>query len=376
MKMLLLVVLAVFTAASTLSAQDTLKVRSYTVVDLCKNERRWLLAVDLGKILPSDSLVSFDITIGYDRTKLRPTDVLKEGTLSVGMSYEPFLNTAVTNEMRIAAGNIVKTVSGDVPLVAIAGDFLGSCTDVGELSYPWPATFNSEFKRKFTLVRFDSVKATARPRLQPNRGFAFEDSSITIKEQDSTSSVAVVSIGQSELKRKQIVVLTFDTTSVQVSVDSISGLVLDSVITNRNQIRIFAKETTPTASVAISARWIGTALKPQTQITVQTVDGEDCSCEVSTLRDTVRITKEYPSVSVASADEHIEIITASNDALSIQCDHEEMKTVQFFDVLGSLVYQENVQPGKQYMSTSNLAKGVYHIHVACGQHHHATTILK
>jgi hypothetical protein len=377
MKNLLIVVLAVLSAASTLSAQDTLKVRSYRVVDLCQNERRWLLAVDLGKVLPSDSLVSFDITIGYDRTKLRPTDVLKEGTLSAAMSYEPFLNTAVPNEMRVAAGNIVKTVSGDVPLVAIAGDFLGSCLDVDTLGYPWPATFNSEYKKKYTVVRLDSVKATAKPRVHANKGFAFADSSITISESDTSATLTIVSVGLNELGDKHYIEVSSQAGVLDLSVLSVTGMKVDSIVVERSLTKLFVSSVSSTAAVTLNAHWTGTKdLTRFAQVSVRTGTESLCTCDVPALRDTITISKEYPNVSVPSFDEHSEIIKAKPDAIMIHCDHEEMKTVQFFDVLGALVFQESISNRIQYVSTSALPKGAYHIRVACGHNVHVTTILK
>jgi hypothetical protein len=377
MKNLLIVVLAVLSAASTLSAQDTLKVRSYRVVDLCQNERRWLLAVDLGRILPSDSLVSFDITIGYDRTKLRPTDVLKEGTLSAAMSYEPFLNTAVTNEMRVAAGNIVKTVSGDVPLVAIAGDFLGSCFDVDTLGYPWPATFNSEFKKKYTVVRFDTVKATTIPRVHTNKGFAFADSALTISETDTSTTLTIVAVGLSELGGRHCIEVKGQVDLVDVAVQSVVGMKVDSVATLAGVTKLYVSSINSAAAVTLIAHWTGTKdLTRLARVSVKTTTDSDCACDVPALRDTITISKEYPNVSVPSFDEHSEIIKAKPDAIMIHCDHEEMKTVQFFDVLGALVFQESISNRTQYVSTSALPKGAYHIRVACGHNVHVTTILK
>lgn len=377
MKNLLIAVLAVFTAAGTLSAQDTLKVRSYRVVDLCQNERRWLLAVDLGRILPSDSLVSFDITIGYDRTKLRPTDVLKEGTLSATMSYEPFLNTAVTNEMRIAAGNIVKTVSGDVPLVAIAGDFLGDCDDIDTLGYPWPATFNSEFKKRYTMVRFDTVTATAKPRLYPNKGFTLTDSVLNIGESDTTATIEIESIGIQDLGDRHCIELSSQAELLELSVQSVVGMKLDSVVSNNGFYKMYVNSASSTAAAIVQARWKGSKDGSKTsQVSIRTTTEEQCVCNLPALQDTVTIRKEYPNVSVSSTDERSEIITATPDAILIHCDHEEMKTVQFFDVLGSLVIQEHVGHKKQYVSTSNLSKGAYHVRVTCGQKIHVTTILK
>ena len=88
-------------AISTVKAQDTLKIESLRTIDVCSDSKRFLISASLGSIRFADSLESFDITIGYDRNVLRPTDVLKEGTLSGQMSNGPTMNIVVPGEMRI-----------------------------------------------------------------------------------------------------------------------------------------------------------------------------------------------------------------------------------------------------------------------------------
>ena len=152
-----LTVLTISMVVSTVTAQDTLRIQSLRSVDLCSDKKRWLLAISLGTIRFSDSLESFDITIGYDKSILRPTDVLKEGTLSSQMTNGPTLNTVVPGEMRIFGFNVARSVSGSVPLVAVSGDFLGSCADEGVLNIPYAPDFNTEFKKRFSVTMIDDI---------------------------------------------------------------------------------------------------------------------------------------------------------------------------------------------------------------------------
>lgn len=343
---------------------------------MCSNERRWLLAVNLGKVLPSDSLVSFDITIGYDRTKLRPTDVLKEGTLSAGMAYEPFLNTVVPNEMRIAGGNIIKTVYGDVPLVAVAGDFLGSCTDVDTLGYPWPSTFNSEFKRKFSVVRRDSVKATALAKANKTSGLRSVEKSSTLP---GDRTWVEFQVSGSNLRADSVRYrFTVKCTRPGLSVVSDRGLkgltnVSSSKIKDGIEILVTAFESAPEMILRYEH---GTQQRPDTAvITMWTEDLTECTCEKPTLRDTMKVLIN-PTVSVASSDEHIETIRMHNDALTIQCDHEEMKTVQIYSLQSELMLQTELKGFNSAVSLSNLSNGSYAVRVICGNHQHVKMILK
>lgn len=375
MKILLLVVLAVCSAASTLATQDTLYIRSYEVVDVCSNSRRWLLAVDLGRVLPSDSLVSFDITIGYDRTKLRPTDVLKEGTLSAGMSYAPFLNTVVPNEMRIAGGNIIKTVSGSEPLVAVTGDFLGGCNDIDTLGYPWPATFNSEFKKRLTVIRRDSVKAIARPRNNPQSGLLCEEDLINVNSDESTFEVLVKgAMLESDSIPHRFIFSSSNSIFSSIKCNGVSGIVDVDTSTKDGSFIVEGRVVDANPKFRLQYQIADNARTDSVSIAVVTENLSKCSCSKPTLRDTV-VVRISPAVSVPSSDEHIEIVQIHNDVLSIQCDHEEMKTVQIYSTYGQLIQTADLSKSTS-VSTLNLAKGSYIIRTTCGNRQHVNMILK
>lgn len=376
MKYLLLVVLAVCKAASTLAAEDTLYIRSYQVVDVCSQERRWLLAVDLGRILPSDSLVSFDITIGYDRSKLRPTDVLKEGTLAAGMSYAPFLNTVVPNEMRIAAGNIINTVSGIEPLVAVTGTFLGDCKDVDTLGYPWPATFNSEFKKKFTVIRRDSVKATAIAKADPQVGVHFVDNLVNVGPDKSDFSLAVK--GVKLMSDSSLYRFTFTCSQGGVTLVGLSGVrgVVDvDTVTNGNQFNVTGRVVDGNPEFSLKYSLHGESRPDSLAIAVRTETQGGCSCTRPAMTDTVKV-KISPTVSVPSFDEHLEIVTIHHDVLTIQCDHEEMKTIQIYSTYGQHVQTSVLNTGERSVPTSTLANGSYLVRTICGEKQHVNMILK
>jgi len=376
MKNLLMTVLAVLTAASTLSAQDTLRFESYTTVDVCSNERRWLLAVNLGKVLPSDSLVSFDITIGYDRTKLRPTDVLKEGTLSLSMAYDPFLNTVVPNEMRIAAGNIIRTVHGDLPLVAVTGDFLGTCVDFDTLGYPWPATFNEEFKRKYTVIRRDTVKAIAVAKGNKNSGLQAVDTVVSLPSDRDYVDVRVRGVALKSDSTRYRFMIKCSREQLSVANDK-PAIGMTDIVANRTKDGMEITATVTSAAPEMVLRYThGSSTRPDSAtVTISSEDLSLCSCEKPALRDTMRIAID-PTVSVASSDEHVEMIYLIDNAINIQCDHEEMKNAQIFSITGELITSATMQRDETVLRPLNLTAGSYVLRVTCGNHQHVKMILK
>ncbi len=133
MKLKVMFLLAALAAASNIAtATDTLTIRSYRVINTCSSEKRWLIDAYIGEVYSSDSLQSFDITIGYDTSLIRPTDGLSQGTLSSQMIFSdvsPFFNFRIPGELRVGAFTVNRNVKGNEPLFAVAGDFLGACDD-------------------------------------------------------------------------------------------------------------------------------------------------------------------------------------------------------------------------------------------------------
>lgn len=372
---MLLVVLAVITAASTLAAQDTLRIESYRIVDVCSSERRWLLAVNVGSIKAADSLVSFDITIGYDKNKLLPTDVLKDGTLSAGMAYAPSLNAVIPNEMRIAGGNIIKPVVGDVPLVAVAGEFLASCNEFDTLGYPWPATFNEEFKKKFTVVRVNRVLATAKAQKYVGLGYKGVQDTVKLHE-DSSGALTATLFGDLRVDSLFTLTLEYDTSLIDVRISDTPGskVVSNSTMKTGQSWTIQHENASRQVEVSVTSRRL--RVDSQTVIRMTTQMSQTCSCIAPGESDSVVIVSVKPVVSVSSFDERIDGIRFEYENLFVQCDHEEMKNVSIYTVTGVNVFSTDLPAEQRSVSCSFLPSGPYLVKCSCGNNNHVKMILK
>lgn len=363
--------LAAITAASSLTAQDTLTIRSYRIVDVCSSERRWLIAPTLGTVRSLDSLMSFDITIGYDTAVTRPTDVLTEGTLSANLDYKPTLNTVVPGEMRIAGFNIVRPMIGDKPIVAISGDFKGSCTDLDSLSIPWPVTFNEEFKRTISVYTIEPILAVANAKTRTNVGVESVEDSVVIKGKDSlvgvNSRVSLTDISSVNGSATY----TLRDTNVAV-IDSISLSDADLIDVERihkgKVVVHFKQQGASTPKVVIILRSVTAAENIRTKIDMELKINDSCGCIKPGLVDSVDVICENPMVYVSSSvDEDTADLLVTDQNIRCQCYHGQTNAINVYSIGGTLVATTGIrQESETFLSIDGLPHGAYIIVGHCG----------
>lgn len=93
---------------------------------------RVTLVVQAPTMSRQDSVLGFDIVVGYDSAKMSINSGLKIGTASEGMDEVAF--NLAPGEARIAAGNITRFVNGtQLPLVALGGEVFDKCSSEVQL---------------------------------------------------------------------------------------------------------------------------------------------------------------------------------------------------------------------------------------------------
>ncbi len=373
------------TAISTVKAQDTLRVESLRTIDVCSGSKRWLVSASLGTVRFSDSLESFDITIGYDRNVLRPTDVLKEGTLSGQMSNGPTMNIVVPGELRIFGFNVARSVAGSVPLVAIAGDFTGSCEESSLLSVPYPPDFNSEFKKKVDVYVADEVKSIAQPKLISGAGCHFDTDSLIFSPVIEKLTLRVELDPYQGGERQKVLELRptsqSDTNGYQISgVKATNNCTVDSLLFSESSTRTFVTvdevNKPATVEVTVERRALVETFKSRIVGTVQ--DQSACSCVKPALSDTV-VLKIDPVVSTltSSIDEHNCTVSVRNGTIIGKCDHERMKRLEVFDLLGRGLREESESKSTSVeVSSDNLPNGIFIVRMLCGSNQTVKTIVK
>ncbi len=367
----LVVALVVFMATNAARAQDTLRINSLRVVDLCSGEKSWLMTLSLGRINFSDSLESFDIAIGYERGVLRPTSVLKEGTLSAQFSNGPVMNTVTPNEMRIYGFNIARSVAGDLPLFAVSGDFLGTCSDIGRFTIPIAADFNGEFKRRYEVSVLDSVVSVARKKTDSQYGVAFARELDTISDISEATSIRLRLKGFESSKVTQNIrvglLTSQDSNSVTFGQASCIGCSLKSSEVSATSASILIDGPfVDTSSVVLkiqrrSAESVGTV-----RLISSVDETEDCSCRKAGLSDTSSVIVLRPNVNVKpSTDDGTCTLDAGNGIVRGVCHHLQTKSLEMFDLHGRSVQNVESTNGDVSLSTAELVTGMYFVVFQC-----------
>ena len=370
MKLLVTISLAVLVAASGVTAQDTLLLRTYRTVDVCSSERRWLIAPYLGNIRFRDSLASFDITIGYDTANIRPTDVLRENTLSFDIYYPTSMTLVVPGEMRIFGFDVTSFMSGDKPLFAVAGNFVGKCTDSINFTFPWPPTFNEEFKKKVTVLRSEQVQVVATPRSDKQLGVTFDRDSVTIDGQEAVVEVQTgVSFGTAKPRTAVLRWMIPDPTDVAIDSVVVNGVASAEVVNTSLSAMAtvqFSENNQPNIQLRLRSK---TSKKQASAVVVASMQVLDtCACVTSGLTDTLNISLTNPVVSVSSpVDDSNEYLLVTNSTATCHCNHGQTNEIAVFTVTGErIATQRSFTAEVNTMSIEHLPPGPYIVTGSCG----------
>lgn len=347
----MLLVVLLTTSSGSFGAPDTLRIVPQNTVNVCAQpgDRKFVIYVDLGEIYASDSLMSFDIYLKYDTTKIVFTDMLTTGTLSAQMSdLGPVWRPKDPGGIMYAGGaSIIRNAKGALPLIAFQGLFRGGCEASTTISLD-DAQFNEEFKRQYTASNAGSIVPVVRPTLTNDIASTFSSKRYSIKGKDSIVALPL-SVITAGVIGKQIrvllqashhgdfsfvdVVSPSGDTTLQVeslinadSVSTASVLLQSSSIEQSAVLRMRSNTSKNAASALVTAR-------------MQIVDS--CACRRPANTDsmsTCTVVNDQPvSVQEMVVDEGIVWLTNEHGDIIIQSLHGQPESVDLYTVLGSQI---------------------------------------
>lgn len=159
----LLSVLLLNSNPGAIKAQNevTLKIENTEQIDLCGADRnkRVIITLYMGKILPSDSLFGFNGQLLYNPDKIQFHTALPINTLAEFFDY----NKAEFSERGKIIFNVSQwlsnyPISGNRPLFAFLGNYLGKCPDTSWVNLDY-IEFTNEFKKTIKDVSNGLVNA-------------------------------------------------------------------------------------------------------------------------------------------------------------------------------------------------------------------------
>lgn len=173
-------------------SDDTLIVRSLRIIDACSSSKSALIVIDIGRVTTGDSLMLFDITLGYNAEEFRPGTILRENTLGAQLNFDngPFINLQVPGEIRLSGFHVTRPANGNQPLIAFNGEVLR--TDCGRhalLTMPYSPEFNEEFKKSYSTIVLEPVEVHTNPKMDTTIGVELARDTIRFLY-DETDTVA------------------------------------------------------------------------------------------------------------------------------------------------------------------------------------------
>jgi hypothetical protein len=338
----------------------------------------------MGEIFSSDSLQSFDITIGYDTSLIRPTDGLTVGTLSSQMSFgdvSPFFNFRIPGEMRVGAFTIDRNVRGDQPFFAIAGNFLGDCNDKTFFTFPWESTFNEEFRRSIAIEWTDTVLAVATPVENPVLGLFAAQTPDTIRGYDSTTVLTLHRILSDNLRDEPTISTLSIPGSTAVVIERVDVTNSDSLVfaLDSTSVSIFDKGQVENDTLYVTLKSRSKAQTINVQAVTQVSTLAVCTCTDPKGKDTIAITAIHePNVSI-KMDSHERAgisIRRQTPGISIQLLHGQPTNIQIHSMYGALLKSFTSTGEDVWIANEQLPNGPFLITVHSGSRVERRLLLK
>ncbi len=346
--------LTVLWAVSSLpsAAADTLVIASQQTINVCssQSDQKFLIYVNLGEIYFSDSLMSFDIFLKYDTTKLVFTDMLTTGTLAAQMSdLGPVWRPKDQGGVCYAGGaSILKHARGNLPLIAFQGQFKGGCGDTSTVSLD-EVLFNSEFRRQYSNSVSGIVRTIAKGTVTDDIASVFQQRNYIVSGKDSSISLPLtlkmpgITKGLVECTLQMVHAGAFTIDSIQPLVPDTTFTLISTVLTSDTSTFVWTVKAQSVATefrVSIRSLTNDSSKRAIVHVTTRIVDS--CYCRVAKNTDTMS-TCEIKNKTLATSvfqtvvDEGTAWCTTIGGDIIIQSLHGQPESVEVFTLLGERI---------------------------------------
>lgn len=373
----LIFALGLFFMSNSLAKSKTynLELLDENKIDLCGKEyqKDVIIAPYLGNVLKSDSLIGFEIVIEYDPEVVQINQQLYTGTMSQFFEFKSatFEKGEIIMEGFVSMAAYPNPVSGDLPLVAFGGKFIGKCDEDAyfKVKYFYPI---DGFRGTIDTIKDITIKGVIADKPERKLGFINNNTDKVIKS-DSTIDVRIgVDLGimdsvdywqtrviiEDDSLRLLEVVGTESVIVDKVTKEEDNSYLIDLKVLNKNDLNLTLK---------INSNKIDSSI---VNVKLETVESTECICATNFPNSSFKIhnleTKDTvvkTSVDMNRNYVYINGIIASRD---------KQLNVEVYNYTGLLIDTQICDFNKVY-DTKQLKQGLYFIKVTDGN---KTEILK
>lgn len=369
-----MIMLAVFMAASAITkAGDTLRIESVRTVNLCSDDKTFLLTASIGEVFFSDSLMYFDITLRYDTSVIRPTQGFPQGTLAGQLDFgadNPAYNFRTPGEIRVSAFSISTHAKGNIPLIAIGGNFVGDCHESDSLTVPYALDFNEEFKRKVTVHVSEIFSAVAIPVVKQTVGATIDIDAVRMESPDSLASFTA-DITTPELKgtRAALTIAKTPTNGIVIDTVFLVGATTDSLVRiGGDTVKVYYTAPSGPLTAQVSVRATHERENDSATFKASVQSFEDCGCITPAKTDSIKVVTHKETVSALSdVDEDSVTILMMEETIEVQGVHGQPGFLTVFALDGVIVYRIAFEGANRInLPIHDLPHGVYFVAATCG----------
>lgn len=346
-------------------------------IDLCGKvyQKDVIIAPSLGTIVKSDSLVGFEIVIEYNPDVVQMNQQLYTNTMS---QFFKFKNTTFDKERGeiimegyVSFDAFPNPVSGDYPLVAFGGTFVGDCDEDAEfkVKYFYPI---DGFKGEVDTINNINIKGIIADKPERKLGFIIDDSKRYIKSDSSISIDVNVDLGIMESLEYWQARVTIDKDSLNLSeVIGTNSILVEKV--TKEEHNSYLIDLKIVDSEELSFKLNITSNKKDSalvNIKMETVENTECICATNFPESSFEISnlETKDTVIIASVNK-VDDLVYNNGVIRSQ---GKRLTVEVYNYTGLMIDSEVCDFNKVY-DTKLLKQGIYFIKVTDGNN---TEILK
>lgn len=336
-------------------------------IDLCGN-KEVIIAPYMGLIVKSDDVVGYEISISYNPEVVRMNRKLFIGTISNYFSdktidFFPETNEIVFEGIVSLKGNPTP-VAGDLPLFAVAGDFIGECNDVAEFKI----NYYKFYDFKGTIDSTSSLDILGNIADKPSReiGYNITDIERSIIK-DSTLIVEVeLELGELSSLEYWKSKITVDTDSISVeSIDGSNSIeIIDVTKEGDNSYLVDFKvlnEDNPKLFIETKSHKIDST---NINFVLETIETTECICATRFPSNSFSITnKETETQDTTTTSNIVDTYSDRYDFINdMIIPKTEPLDIELYNINGVLIEKKHCNVNERYNTKQNRL-GVYFIKV-------------
>ena len=358
--------LIVMSSSQAKSKDYKLEILDLNPVDLCGKEfeREIIIAPTIGTVVKSDSLIGFEISLSYDPEVVRMNRVLTINTFADRFKFKKSNADGEKGEIvfegAVGLQGFPNPLSGNLPLVGFAGDFIGSCNDTAIIGINYFFPFD-DFKGSVDADTTLEIAGTIVDKPSRSIGFEIEESEMILKKDSSANLNVNLNLGElSSLEFWQVrFVLDTDSISIDEIVGNNSVEISNVTLEDDNgylvDMKILDTEETNIMLNLKSSKY-DTA---DVRLNIETVTTTECACATRFPGAEFAFTNEQSEDSVSTS---VDYFVEYNNINGLIIPKTEGINIQVYNILGNKIDEMYCNVNNVYDS-NKLKEGIYFIKV-------------